>query len=133
MLYDAGTLDWNLVSFEPSAVVMPRPTLREIAEVVCAECGLKLEQMRSTSREWGVSHPRQEAMWLARRLTRESYPVIARDFGKGDHTTAIYAYRKIEAQRKLDQHLAARLDRMEANIIARAAARQVARIEVVIT
>jgi chromosomal replication initiator protein len=33
-------------------------------------------------------------MYLARELTSESLPAIARQFGKRDHTTVLYAWRR---------------------------------------
>lgn len=52
------------------------------------------ELLRKT-REKAVSHPRQMAMYLSCKLTTLSLPNIARLFGGYDHTTVLYAKRKI--------------------------------------
>jgi chromosomal replication initiator protein len=52
------------------------------------------ELMRKT-REKAVSHPRQMAMYLSCRMTTLSLPNIARLFGGFDHTTVLYARRKV--------------------------------------
>lgn len=41
------------------------------------------------------SQPRQLAMFVARELTDQSYPQIGRAFGGRDHTTVLFAYRKV--------------------------------------
>ena len=42
------------------------------------------------------SHPRQIAMYLARKYTRSSFKEIGASFGNKDHSTVIYAVRRIE-------------------------------------
>jgi chromosomal replication initiator protein len=53
------------------------------------------ELLRKT-REKAVSHPRQVAMHLSAKLTTLSLPNIARLFGGYDHTTVLFAKRKVE-------------------------------------
>jgi chromosomal replication initiator protein len=52
-----------------------------------------------------VARPRQVAMYLAKQLTPRSLPEIGRKFGGRDHTTVIYAIRKIEELRTGDASL----------------------------
>ena len=42
------------------------------------------------------------AMALARELTNRSFPEIGASFGDRDHTTVLYACRKVEKLRKTD-------------------------------
>lgn len=53
-----------------------------------------VELLRKT-REKAVSHPRQLAMYLTCKLTTLSLPNIARLYGGFDHTTVLYAKRKV--------------------------------------
>lgn len=80
-------------------------SLAEIAFVVATKHGITVEQMREPSStagsyEWEVSHPRQEAFWLARaqRLPggtpKHGMAAIGRYFGDRDHTTVLYGIRK---------------------------------------
>lgn len=46
--------------------------------------------------------PRQIAMYLLRSELHMSFPQIARELGRKDHTTAIHSVEKIEKQIKLD-------------------------------
>ena len=40
-------------------------------------------------------YPRQIAMYLCREMTGKSFPQIGYSFGKRDHTTILYAHRKV--------------------------------------
>jgi chromosomal replication initiator protein len=71
-----------------------RRTLREIQEQVCADFGVSLEQLLSTSRATSVAWPRQVAMYLARELTDATLPAIGRAFGGRNHTTVLHAHRR---------------------------------------
>lgn len=48
---------------------------------------------------------RQLAMYLCKRLTHNSFPVIGRLFGGRDHTTVLHAVRKVEARLMFDLEL----------------------------
>ena len=51
--------------------------------------------MESPSKARAVVYPRQIAMYLCRELTGKSFPQIGYSFGKRDHTTILYAHRKV--------------------------------------
>jgi hypothetical protein len=101
-----------------------KPKIRDVQAVVAAIHNLPLEAMHSANRKHTWAHPRQEAMALARELTGRSYPEIARMFGDRDHTTVIYAFRKIRACAATDEALAARLTEARARLAALAPAPQ---------
>ena len=54
-----------------------------------------VEDLRQDRRMKQLAHARAMAMYLARKLTKGSYPEIAQKFGK-DHSTVISAVRKME-------------------------------------
>jgi chromosomal replication initiator protein len=56
----------------------------------------------SSSRRREVVYARQVAMYLCRELTTRSLPTIGREFGGRDHTTVLYAHRKITREVLLD-------------------------------
>jgi chromosomal replication initiator protein len=62
-------------------------------------------------------YPRQIAMYLCRTMTRKSFPQIGRAFGKRDHTTVLYAFRRIEKALPEDPRLADDIARVEAVIL----------------
>ena len=56
---------------------------------------LKLADMYSKRKPAKIALPRQIAMYLAKELTQKSLPEIGEAFGGKDHTTVLYAVRKI--------------------------------------
>ncbi|SFJ12987.1 chromosomal replication initiator protein DnaA [Jannaschia pohangensis] len=71
-------------------------TIDEIMKTTCEHYSLRMSDMTSARRSRMVARPRQMAMYLAKKLTPRSYPEIGRKFGGRDHTTVLYAVRKIE-------------------------------------
>ncbi len=61
---------------------------------------IKLADMYSNRRPARIALPRQVAMYLAKELTQKSLPEIGEAFGGRDHTTVLYAVRKIAEQRR---------------------------------
>ncbi len=57
---------------------------------------LEPERMQSRYRGRNIAWPRQVSMYLARQLTRLSLGQIGKYFGRRDHTTVLYACRKVE-------------------------------------
>ena len=55
------------------------------------------EDLLSRSRAERVVWPRQAAMYLCKELTEHSLPTIARAFGGRDHTTVLYACKRVAA------------------------------------
>jgi chromosomal replication initiator protein len=67
-----------------------------IISEVCDKYSLEERDMKGRSKRNEVAFPRQLAMYLATQLTELSTTDIGRAFGKRDHTTVIYARKKIE-------------------------------------
>ncbi|TSD02388.1 MAG: Chromosomal replication initiator protein DnaA [Parcubacteria group bacterium Athens0714_26] len=57
------------------------------------------------SRKSNIAEPRQITMYLLRDVLDMSYPCIGEKLGKRDHTTAIYAYNKLNQEINRDQNL----------------------------
>jgi chromosomal replication initiator protein len=73
-------------------------TIAEIQAAACEHFGLSSEELLSSARVTRIAWPRQVAMYLARELTGESLPAIAREFGGRDHTTVLHAWRRTSAR-----------------------------------
>jgi chromosomal replication initiator protein len=71
-----------------------KPSVADITAAACDQFGLTRAELLSPSRTPRIAGPRQIAMYLARELTGESLPAIARQFGRRDHTTILYACRR---------------------------------------
>ena len=88
--------------FKVSAVPV---TIENIQQAVAEYYNLKVSDMYSKSRKGPIVYARQVAMYLAKELTQKSLPEIASFFGKRDHTTIMYACRKIQSARNTDEGL----------------------------
>lgn len=72
---------------------LPTPGL--IISHVCKFYSVDEDVLRGTLKTKGASEARQVAMYLVRKLTNMSLPDIGKEFNK-DHTTVLYAIRKVE-------------------------------------
>lgn len=81
-------------------------TVELIQKVVAEQFGLKMADMKSDKRLKIFVQARQIAIWLCRDMTKASYPDIGAKFGGKDHSTVIYAAKKIDKAIKEDHKLA---------------------------
>ena len=70
-------------------------TIENIQRIVADHYRIKVTDLVSKKRTRAIARPRQMAMTLAKELTNQSLPEIGRAFGGRDHTTVLYACRKI--------------------------------------
>lgn len=66
-----------------------------IMSVVAKYFEIKIADLKSKNRSRRISIPRQIAMYLSREHTKLSLPDIGQQFGGKDHTTVIFAHKKI--------------------------------------
>ena len=81
-------------------------TIENIQKVVADYYKIRSSDMLSRNRSRTVARPRQMAMALAKELTNHSLPEIGKAFGGKDHTTVLYATRKIKELRETDNRIA---------------------------
>lgn len=70
-------------------------SVASIISVVCEHYKVPRDSMLSDTRAPAVVKPRQIAIYLSRIITMRSAPHIGRMIGGKDHTTVLYAARKI--------------------------------------
>ena len=80
-------------------------TVEQIMRTTCEHYNLRMNDMTSARRSRSIARPRQLAMYLAKKLTPRSYPEIGRRFGGKDHTTVLYAVKRIEELMQTDAQL----------------------------
>ena len=83
--------------FKSEGSALPTPGL--IISQVCKFYSVDETVLRGTLKNKGTSEARQVAMYLVRQLTNLSLPDIGTEFGR-DHTTVLYAIRKVEVELK---------------------------------
>ncbi len=80
-------------------------TIENIQKVVAEYYKIRSSDMLSRNRSRTVARPRQIAMALAKELTNHSLPEIGKAFGGKDHTTVLYATRKIQELKDSDSRI----------------------------
>lgn len=81
-------------------------TIENIQKTVAEYYKIRASELLSTSRSRMVARPRQIAMTLAKELTNHSLPEIGNAFGGRDHTTVLYATRKVAELKEGDLRVA---------------------------
>lgn len=89
-------------------------SIADIQQRVADEFGVKLADINGRRRTAAIAHPRQVAMFLARRHTSSSLQDIGAAFGGRDHGTVLHAMRTIEEKLQSDSSLRETLDRVAA-------------------
>lgn len=77
-------------------------TARQVIEKTAKHFQLEPHDITSPKRDKHIVVPRQIAMYLLRSELHLSFPKIANELGRKDHTTAIHSVEKIEKALKLD-------------------------------
>ena len=81
-------------------------TIANIQHTVADYYRIKQSDMLSKRRSRAIARPRQIAMCLAKEFTNHSLPEIGEQFGGRDHTTVLYACRKVAELRKSTEDIA---------------------------
>ena len=92
--------------------ITPDAVIKAVAE----HYGVKVSDLRSERKHKVIALPRQVAMFLIRSLTRCSLPDIGLRFGGRDHTTVMYAVKKIEKKVREDVSLRNAVDALRKNL-----------------
>jgi len=75
---------------------------RQIIERTARHFQVPLEDIMGPKRDKDIVVPRQIAMYMLRSELHLSFPKIARELGRKDHTTAIHSVEKIEKESRFD-------------------------------
>jgi len=92
-------------------------TLDFIQKSVSEFFALNDNDLKSSKRPKSIAYPRQLAMYLCRNMTNSSLTEIAQSFGGKDHTTVLYACRKIDKKKTEDEITKQQLLTLEKKII----------------
>ncbi len=97
--------------------IMPPPqpkkiTIECIQKEVCKHYGINLNELLSKKRNKQLVYPRHIAMFICRKMTDASFPLIGDQFGGRDHTTVMHGVEKIEKEAAFDQSLSVTLEKI---------------------
>jgi len=86
-----------------SAQTMPKHiSPKQVVERTARYFSIPMEDILSPKRDKDIVYPRQIAMYMLRSELHMSFPKIATELGRKDHTTAIHSVDKIEKSSHLD-------------------------------
>ena len=76
-----------------------------IQKQVADHFGISVNQLRAHTRKRNVTIPRNIAMYLCKKWTKQALRTIGLDFGGRDYSTVIHACKKIEEDLEKDKEL----------------------------
>ncbi len=85
-------------------------SIEDIQRAVAEFYKLSTQDLKTKKRIKSLVEARQIAMFLARELTNLSLPEIGQSFGGKDHTTVLYAFKKIKLEVSKNIHLQKNID-----------------------
>ena len=78
---------------------------KQIIERTARHFQIPMEDIVGPKRDKDIVVPRQVAMYMLRNELHLSFPKIAKELGRKDHTTAIHSVEKIQKESQLDPSL----------------------------
>jgi chromosomal replication initiator protein len=85
-------------------------TAKQVVEKTARYFSLAIEDLVGPKRDKEIVVPRQIAMYIIRSELHLSFPKIARELGRKDHTTAIHSVEKIEKEQAYDPDVRAAIN-----------------------
>lgn len=80
-------------------------TTRQVIEKTARYFHLSVDELTGPKRDKEIVVPRQIAMYIIRTELHLSFPKVARELGRKDHTTAIHSVDKIEKEQAFDREV----------------------------
>ena len=87
-------------------------SVEDIQKHIANYYNIRMQDMRSKKRSRNIAFPRQVAMYCCKTLTSLSLPEIGECFGGRDHTTVLYATRKIDDLCQKDEEFKDEIERI---------------------
>jgi chromosomal replication initiator protein len=91
---------------------------KQIIERCARHFNVELDEILGPKRDKDIVVPRQVAMYMLRSELHLSFPKIARELGRKDHTTAIHSVEKIEKESSFDPDLKAAISEIKEHLYA---------------
>jgi chromosomal replication initiator protein len=91
---------------------------RQIIERTARHFQIPIEDILGPKRDKDIVVPRQVAMYMLRSELHLSFPKIAKELGRKDHTTAIHSIEKIERESRIDADIRAAISSIKGKLYA---------------
>jgi chromosomal replication initiator protein len=92
-------------------------SIQAIQQAVSDAFTVSLEALLGTGKNRAMVNARQVGMYLSRKLTGSTYAAIGSHFGGRDHSTVIYACRKVSSEKNRSRDFAERIVEVEKNLL----------------
>jgi chromosomal replication initiator protein len=93
-----------------------RISVESILKSVATIFGVRINDLRGTSRVKEVAFPRQVAMYLAKEMINDSLIKLSQSFGGKTHSTLLHAWKKIAEQLEKDELLKRQIEMAKRNL-----------------
>lgn len=93
-------------------------TSKQIIERTAKHFQVSMDDILGPKRDKDIVVPRQVAMYMLRSELHLSFPKIARELGRKDHTTAIHSVEKIEKEAAIDTQLKSAISEIKERLYA---------------
>ena len=94
-----------------------RISVESIIKSVATIFGVRVSDLRGTSRTKGIAFARQVAMYLAKEMVNESLMKLASAFGGKTHSTLLHAWKKVAEQVQKDEMLRRQIQMARRNLV----------------
>lgn len=91
-------------------------SVESILKSVAAIFGVRINDLRGTSRTKEIAFPRQVAMYLAKEMINDSLIKLSQSFGGKTHSTLLHAWKKIADQLEKDDTLKRQIEMAKRNL-----------------
>ncbi|AEA32984.1 chromosomal replication initiator protein DnaA [Hippea maritima] len=91
-------------------------TAENIQKTVAKHFNISVDSLKSSTRKKEILIPREIAMYLTRKITKNSLPEIKAKFGVKSHATIINACKRIESEMEKDINLKKKVEEIEKEI-----------------
>jgi len=91
---------------------------KQIIERTARHFQIPMEDILGPKRDKDIVVPRQIAMYMLRSELHLSFPKIARELGRKDHTTAIHSVEKIEKESRVDADIRSAISEIKERLYA---------------
>ena len=85
--------------------VVSKNKIDNVMQIVALKYNTSIDNLKSRSRLYSISYPRQVAMYICRKYLNESLAKIGNEFGNKDHTTVMHSVNKITKEIKKNKQL----------------------------
>ena len=93
-------------------------TIKDIINATADFYGIKVSELVGASRRRELVNPRQVAMFLMREELNASFPLIGKEMGGRDHTTAIHSYNKVKEEVENEKRIKQEVDYIKQRLYA---------------